>query len=333
MLRTGVRRAWLFPIWLVIFFTVWLCIVQVGNYWGSLAEHWGIAVAMALGSYVAGSTPMGGGTVGFPVLTLLFELPGSLGRNFGLSIQSIGMVSASIYLISKGRKLDWRLLRPTVIGAIVGTPLGAMFVAPAVPDLWVKLTFAVVWASFGIMHLVKMRELVSAHSATESWHKMDRYIGLTVGVAGGIVASITGVGIDMMLYATMVLLYRSDLKVAIPTSVVIMAITSVIGVLTNRLLFAYDPVRYYFDPAVFLNWLAAAPVVAIGAPFGALVVNLISRTPTLFFVSFLCVGQFAWTIYQERVTGLTLIAAIAGVLLMNGVFHVLYKLGRRGRVG
>jgi hypothetical protein len=30
-----------------------------------------MAIAMTIGSYVAGSTPMGGGTVGFPVLFLL----------------------------------------------------------------------------------------------------------------------------------------------------------------------------------------------------------------------------------------------------------------------
>jgi hypothetical protein len=39
---------------------------------------------MAFGSYVAGSTPMGGGTVGFPILVLLFDLPATLGRDLCL---------------------------------------------------------------------------------------------------------------------------------------------------------------------------------------------------------------------------------------------------------
>jgi len=43
------------------------------------------------------------------------------------------------------------------------------------------------------------------------------------------VVSVTGVGIDMVVYSTLVLLCRADLKIAIPTSVVIMAFTSVIG--------------------------------------------------------------------------------------------------------
>ena len=87
-----------FLIWLGVFFVIWFSIVAIGNHWGTLADHWGIAAAMALGSYFAGSTPMGGGTVGFPVLVLLFDGPATLGRDFSFAIQSAGMVSASILI-------------------------------------------------------------------------------------------------------------------------------------------------------------------------------------------------------------------------------------------
>ena len=49
---------------------------------GAIALLVAIAAAMAVGSYFAGSTPMGGGTVGFPVLVLLFDGPATLGRDF-----------------------------------------------------------------------------------------------------------------------------------------------------------------------------------------------------------------------------------------------------------
>lgn len=283
---------------------------------------------MSFGSYIAGSTPMGGGTVGFPVLVLLFDMPGSLGRNFGLAVQSIGMVSASIYILASRQSVDWKLLKPALFGALIGTPLGAAFIAPFTPDLWVKLIFAVVWASFGVMHIVKIRELVAANGVSNKWRSWDRSVGLTIGFIGGIVASITGVGIDMIIYATLVLLYRADLKIAIPTSVVIMAFTSLVGIAANILLSNVNQNLYHMDPAVFANWLAAAPVVALGAPFGALVVSLISRTPTLLLVSILCIGQFVWTIVNEGVTGLALVGAIAGVLIFNAIFHVLYRLGK-----
>ncbi|MCA9019107.1 MAG: sulfite exporter TauE/SafE family protein [Planctomycetaceae bacterium] len=326
--RDSMRKLWPFGLWLLAFYSVWLTIIITTDGWHSLQHHWPIALAMALGSYIAGSTPMGGGTVGFPVLVLLFDMPGSLGRNFGLAVQSIGMVSASIYIFAARRPLDWGVLRPALCGALIGTPLGAACVAPFVPDLWVKLTFAVVWCSFGIMHLLKMRELVSATGVSDRWRKFDRLLGLAVGLTGGIVASITGVGIDMMVYATLVLLYRADLKIAIPTSVVLMAFTSVVGISANALLSQIHPGLYYMDPEVYANWLAAAPIVALGAPFGALVVNLIPRTPTLLLVSLLCIGQFFWTIAHEGVSGLVLLCAVAGVLAVNFLFHLLYHWGR-----
>lgn len=321
-------RLWPFYAWLLIFFGSWLLLVTWGNDWSTVIHHWPIALTMAFGSYVAGSTPMGGGTVAFPVLTLLFDMPGTLGRNFGLAIQSIGMVSASIYILSSRQKIDWGLLRPALIGTLLGTPLGAAWVAPFVSDLWVKLIFAVIWASFGIMHLVKLKELVAAEGVSSRWRSYDWPIGLVVGMVGGIASSITGVGIDMLIYATLVLLYRSDLKRAIPTSVILMAFTSVVGISSNALLAKWHPSLYAIDPEVFRHWLAAAPVVSIGAPFGALVVSLIRRTPTLVVVSLLCVGQFIWTVVQEQVGGLTLLGALLGVLVFNALFHGLYHLGR-----
>ncbi len=328
MSPTRIWRYWPFTLWLAGFYALWLLIVMMGDHGQTVRSHWPIALAMAFGSYVAGSTPMGGGTVGFPILVLLFDLPGALGRNFALAVQSIGMVSASIYIFCARRPLDWLLLRPAILGALIGTPLGAAFIAPHVPDLAVKLTFAIIWASFGIMHLMKMRELVAAQGESARWQPWDRPIGLAIGITGGIVASLTGVGIDMIIYAVLVLLYKADLKIAIPTSVVLMAFTSLVGIATNVLLSRADPARYYVDPEVFANWLAAAPVVALGAPFGAIVVNLISRTPTLVFVSILCIAQFFWTVVDEGVTGWPLVLALLAVLAVNGLFHALYRWGQ-----
>ena len=324
---TWLQRMWPFVLWLMAFYSVWLTIVTFGGHWSSLVAHWPIALAMSFGSYIAGSTPMGGGTVGFPVLVMLFGLPGSLGRNFGLAVQSGGMLSATIYILSAHRPVHWRLLRSGLLGSLIGTPLGASWVAPYVPDLTVKLLFGVVWASFGIMHLVKLRELIAAQGITEHWRGWDGSIGFGVGLTGGIVASITGVGIDMMVYATLVLLYRADLKIAIPTSVVLMAFTSVVGISTNLALAHLRPEHYQVAPEVFSNWLAAAPVVALGAPIGAIVVELISRKPTLLIVSGLCILQFLWMLISERVTGLTLVGAVLGVIAFNSAFHLLYSLG------
>lgn len=316
-------RPWF--IWLGSFYAVWLAIVVVGDHWQTLAEHWGIAVAMALGSYAAGSTPMGGGTVGFPVLVLLFHESATLGRDFSFAVQSIGMTSASIFILCRRQPLEWPMLRWAMLGSLIGTPLGILYIAPHVSPLLIKLSFAVIWCSFGVLHLYRLREISRHEGLAPGAHRFDRNAGFLVGLlAGATAAAVTGVGVDMVLYAVLVLLCQADLKIAIPTSVLIMAFTSLVGLATKALFLTVQP-------GVYENWLAAAPVVILGAPLGAFIVDRIGRTPTLFLVSLLCIVQFVWTIRDEWLRlGLTgLACALAGVLLFNLGFEWLHRIGSR----
>jgi uncharacterized membrane protein YfcA len=280
---------------------------------------------MALGSYVAGSTPMGGGTVGFPVLVLFFEMPATLGRDFSFAIQSIGMTSATILILARRQPLAWATLQGAMLGSLIGTPLGLYFVAPLVPELWIKVVFAVIWASFGILHLYRIREIAGHTGITDLSESWDFKIGLTMGLFASLtVVSATGVGIDMVVYSSLVLLCRADLKIAIPTSVVIMAFTSVVGVL-------FKLMTTGLQAGVYENWLAAAPIVALGAPLGVFIVGLIGRKPTLLFVAVLCVLQFIWTCKAEfaslGVPGVLL--ACAAIILCLLVFEKLRQWGGR----
>ncbi len=300
---------WVWFLWLAGFYGVWAWLVFGKGQWPLAVEHWPIALAMALGSYVAGSTPMGGGTVGFPVLVLLFKMPATLGRDFSFAIQSIGMISAAIFIISRRQPLAWSMLKGAMLGAVIGLPFGIFFFAPIVPELWIKLIFAIIWASFGVLHLYRLGEISSHVGMTEFDERWDFRVGLLIGVfASATVVSVTGVGIEMMLYAALVLLCRADLKIAIPSAVVLMGFTSAVGIGIKSLTTGVQP-------GVYGNWLAAAPVVPLGAPLGALVVNFVGRRPTLLFVAVLCVGQFIWTCSMEReaLGPFGLIASVAAV--------------------
>lgn len=309
------RHLWTWWVWLVGFYSVWAWLVFAGDRWGDVREHGGIALAMALGSYAAGSTPMGGGTVGFPILVLLFGQSAELGRDFSFAIQAIGMTSASIFILARRQPLAGAMVKGAMIGVLVGVPAGIFFVAPLVPSLWIKVTFAVVWAAFGLLHLWRIGEIADHEGMTEFDEHWDQRVGFAVGLlAGASVVSVTGVGVDMVLYTVLVLLCRADLKIAIPSSVVIMAFASVVGVVIKAL-------DGGFQPGVFENWLAAAPVVALGAPLGVFMVQLIGRRPTLLFVAVLCVGQFVWTCFVENaalgVTGITVAIAAVGLILVG----------------
>ena len=326
-MQTSKRTGSLLPFfaWLLVFYAGWLAFVLIGDHLGTALAHWPLALAMAAGSYVAGSTPMGGGTVGFPVLVLLMDLPAVLGRDFSFAIQAVGMTSASIYILCQRLELEWPMLRAAIPGALIGTPLGILYVAPLTSDLFIKLLFAAMWCSFGLLHLRRINEITSYEGMTPHDVAFDHKIGFAVGLLGSLfISSITGVGIDMMIYMVLVLWCHADLKIAIPTSVILMAFTSLVGIAVKLMLGDVQP-------GTFENWLAAAPVVAIGAPLGAWVVSKIGRRPTLIVVSLLCVVQFIWTLVheQDNLTAWNVSAALLGVVLFLLVFQDMYRHGYR----
>lgn len=321
------RRVPLLPFfcWLALFYGAWALFVYQGGHLATVLEHWSIALAMALGSYFAGSTPMGGGTIGFPVLVLLFDQPATMGRDFSFAVQSIGMTSATIFILCRGQELEWPMLRSAMVGALLGTPVGILFVAPLASDLFIKLLFATIWCSFGVLHLRRINEVTAHEGITPHNLAFDHRVGFLVGLLGAMtVASVTGVGVDMLLYIVLVLLCHADLKIAIPTSVVLMAFTSLVGIACKNLLGEVQP-------GTFENWLAAAPVVALGAPLGVFVVNRIGRRPTLLVVSVLCVVQFAWTLVHSwaELSLWSLAGTLGGLALFLAAFQVLYLRGNR----
>jgi hypothetical protein len=217
------------------------------------------------------------------------------------------------------------MLRGAVLGVTVGLPVGILFVAPLVSELWIKVVFAVVWGSFGVLHVWRIDEIAGRTGMIDFDERWDRRVGFAVGlVSGALVVAVSGVGVDMVLYTVLVLLCRADLKVAIPTSVIIMAYASVLGVATKAL-------STGMQPGVYGNWLAAAPIVALGAPMGVFVVDRIGRKPTLFVVAVLCVGQLVWTLVHERsVLGAGGVAlCLCAVVACLGGFELLRALGGR----
>jgi uncharacterized protein len=322
----GARPRWLFFLWLALFYVSWTAFVLGGGRWPVVVAHWPIALAMLFGSYVAGSTPMGGGSVAFPILVLLFGEPVRLGRDFSFAVQSLGMGSAVLYMLVSGRPLAWGVLRWALLGSAIGTPLGLVVFAPHATEVQVKLLFAVVWAGFGVMTLLRLRELAAQSGILARGPRIERGAGLSVGLVGGAcLAALTGVGVDMLLYSVLVLLFRADLKLAVPSAVTLMAFTSLVGLATRFSLAAIEPAQAGFAPGLWEYWLGAAPIVVVGAPLGALAVSLVPRVFTLRFVSLLCLAQLAWVCAQARLSGSALGLVMGAVAALCLLLETLYS--------
>ncbi len=319
-LRGPRMRFWY--LYVISFYSVWLVLVMGLGFWTAARTHWPIAVAMTLGSVVAGSTPMGGGTVAFPFLVLLFGHSANIGRNFGMAIQALGMTSAMIFILCRGTPIQRRMLISCSIGSAFGLLLGTFGIAPFLASNMVKLLFSCLWMSFGILTLVKNREICALNQIPAMQHVSDILVGLTVGLLGGVVSSIIGIGIEMVLYTVLVLRYRCDLKAAVPTAVCMGGITSLMGI-------GLHAASGDIEREVFYNWLAAAPVVIFGAPLGAYLVSIIPRIRTLYFVSILCVLQFAWTLQQVSPSGGEWLFVASSLIVANAGFYGLYQWGKR----
>jgi uncharacterized membrane protein YfcA len=317
-----INPIWYWVLWVITFYIVWTIIVVQGEHWLTVGQNWEIAFAMLIGSFAAGSTPMGGGTVGFPVLVMLMDMPAQVGRDFSFAIQAIGMTSASILILCRKQLVDTRLLCGAVCGAIVGTPIGIYIISPLVDELLIKLLFSTLWAGFGILHLMRFRE-ISSRVQVDTIRAFKWRVGFWASVfSTSTVCGVTGVGVDMIIYSVLILLFRGDLKVAIPTSVIIMAFTSAVGILIK----ISDA---GIEEDVFNLWLAAAPVVILGAPLGVVVVDLVGRNKTLFSVAMLCVGQYVWVCVREYTN-----IGVTGLLMsLTAVFVVIYLLEALRKIG
>jgi uncharacterized membrane protein YfcA len=319
VLKPSLRLWWFLVISALV---AWSIAVVTFDYWPLIREYWSMAVVMIGGSLVAGSTPMGGGSVSFPILVYLFGEPPENARSFGLAIQAVGMTSALIFIFGRRVPVQTRLLIASCLGAAVGMVVGTFYVAPHVSRTLVKLLFSCLWMSFALLTLARNREFCClTHRPGLEW-KLALEIGLPIGLLGGLIASQIGVGLEMVIYTVLVLLFRADLKVAVPTAVCATAVTSVIGILLH--LGMRDIPR-----AVFGEWLVAAPVVIFGAPIGTYIVTLISRAKILYFVSALCVFQFAWSLKEISLRPAEWLFVLAALLSANIGFYLLYRRGLR----
>lgn len=313
-------RPWL--LYNASFYVLWIVLIAVFGFWRQALAHWPISVAMTFGSVVAGSTPLGGGTVAFPVLVLLFDQSPLLGRNFGMAIQALGMTSAMIFILCRRTPLQKRMLGWSVAGAAVGLAIGTFGVAPHLSQSVVKLLFSCLWVSFGMLTLVKNREICGLNKVAVLGARSDIAVALGVGVLGGMVNSIIGVGIEMIVYTVLVLRYRCDLKVAIPTAVSVGALASIMGISLHGVLGD-------IEREVLYNWLAAGPIVIWGAPFGAFLVSIIPRIRTLYFVAVLCVLQFIWTLYLVSPRFGEWIFVATALFAATTGFYLLYRSGEQ----
>lgn len=112
----------------ILVLPVWLAIgLRDDLFVASFREYYSLSIAMVFGSMIAGSTPLGGGVVAFPVSVLVVGFTPSQGRDFSLLVQSVGMTAASYLIVVRNADLLERhgvILANAIFFSLMGLIIG-----------------------------------------------------------------------------------------------------------------------------------------------------------------------------------------------------------------
>lgn len=314
---------------IVILLLLWVIYMLDTNQWALFKDNWFMSVTMIFGSFIAGASSEGGGAIAFPVMTLIYDIVPGTARNFSLAIQSVGMTAAALIILRNKYPIEYKYLVPASIGGGIGIIFGTFFIVPYVPATFSKMLFVTFWLSFGVIlfyiNVVFRRKVLEK---MPDLSRIELFMLLIVGFSGGTLSSILGSGLDIFSFAYITIRYQLSEKVATPTSVVAMAINSIIGFSLHYFIiqdFAQEEFNY---------WLVSIPVVLIGAPMGAYYINRQTRDFVSWLLYIIITIQFIGAVLIIRPEGMlllfTILVFVFGLLFFYAFTRISYWIRRSG---
>lgn len=316
-------RKWAYPIVLTIIYFIWISYMFGAQKWHLMAEHWTISLTMAFGSLVSGATAEGGGAIAFPVFTKVLEIAPSDARTFGLMIQAVGMSTATFVIYLNRIKVLGTVIFWASIGGFIGQIIGTYFLV--IPEPYPRILFTLVAGMFGVTMLIQiLLDKSGSRHHLPYWTNDMAALFITTGIIGGIFTAQTGAGVDMMVFIVLTLVFRMNIKISTPTTIVIMAINSIAG-------FYLHGVISQDIGIVWEYWLMAIPIVVVGAPLGTYIASKVHHNVIAVILLSLIALEVITTMWlipfnnqQLIVTGITVVAisiCFAGLIHLR---HTIY---------
>lgn len=324
----------------VLVTVVWFFVVAILDLWDRVLPQWRASLTMIFGSFVAGSTPQGGGAVAFPVFTKVLQVPAEMARTFSLAVQSVGMGTASLAILTRALPVEWKSVALTTTTGLLGFATVAYVAldpnapyAPAkLPPDYVKVTFTIVLLAMAFVVYIGSRVNVrEVHRVLPALNSRMVFTLLVLGFLGGATSALVGSGTDVFVYLGLVVFFMIDPRVGVPTSVICMTLISVFGVFVfgvldgqlwvdindsgqvmriaqetvtlddrNRLTFKEGPAVLATRFDLLGMWLAAIPFVAWGAPLGSWFASKLSSRSLVLFVTVLALSELGTTVLFLR---------------------------------
>jgi len=134
----------------LVVWPMWIYTVSANQAWSNVFDFWPIGLAMVLGSFIAGSTPLGGGVVAFPVAVMVLNFSSTQSRDVSVLVQSVGMSAASFLLVATKRHLlDVDLILKSVVFGTLGVIVGLSL---DVSQEIINLLYTTLVFEFGIVY-------------------------------------------------------------------------------------------------------------------------------------------------------------------------------------
>ena len=312
----------IYPTFLVLLYSLWFGYMFSANAWHLFQEYWTVSLTMTLGSFVAGATAEGGAAIAFPVFTKVLHIQSGDARTFGLMIQAIGMTAAGLVIVAQGIRILPRVILWASFGGIFGQIIGTFWVA--LPNPFPKILFTFVAGIFAVA-LILSRWVIQwePRKTIGKWTPGRQAVFFMAGVFGGIFAANTGSGIDMLTFIILTLAFGIDEKISTPTTVIIMALNSIVGFALRGLVVQDIGIAWNY-------WLVAIPIVVLGAPFGAYAASRLNRDSIIKFLISLIALELVTTLWLVPFNQAAIIFAATSVAICIVLFY--FMLGYRKRV-
>lgn len=276
-----------------------------------------IPLTMVPGGFLSGFTICGGGAVSFPVFCKVLNLDPMMARDFALGIQSFGMTCATVTIIIKKIPIEKSVAVFCTAGSFIGLILGNIFIVPNISSESMKILFSILVAAFGVSLMLKNYFHKNDKKVYESMPEKNSVhivILLFIGVIGGLFTAVLGTGADIIAFSIVTILYRVSEKVLNPTSDIIMALSSVMGLLMRIFFFGG------IHPDAAVSYPLAIPVVVVMAPLGAVIASKINRLLVVKFLLFFIMVDIISTFYSMHLN----MWKTAGILSLFSLWMIFY---------
>merc|ERR1711971_761699 len=229
------------------------------------------------------------------------------------------------------------------IGGLFGIGISLHYIADLISPDFAKMYYVAIWFGFALNLFILNRKSerkvydtipnweggvflrfnLGRHRGSFNWKAMVLVLG---GFIGGLFSGFAANGIDICSFAILTRLFRVSEKTATPTSVILMAINTLLAFIW----------RWFVEDAIssesYDYFLVCIPIVALGAPLGAVVASYLDRRCFARFVYFANITQIigAFNIIKPWTVELGMFLTVSSIVLIvvaSGVWALVVHLG------